>query len=68
MQEIIVLGRIPGTEWQLSFEAWVFLIMGIMVLSLVHITWRELAARWDIRRANLHTTRIFHTMQHYRQY
>ncbi len=68
MQEFIVLGQIPGTEFQLSFTAWLYLVLALSLLTLVHLLWREVSVRWHIHTAETHTDYIFHTMHYYRQY
>lgn len=68
MQEIIVLGRVPGTSIQLSFTAWLYLVFSIALVALTIKTWREVITKWDIYRADTRSSLVFERMLHYRTF
>ncbi len=68
MQEIIVLGQVPGTTIQLSFTSWLYIVLASTLLALILSVWREVATYLDVRRADVRATRIFETILQYRQF
>lgn len=41
MQDFIVLGLIPGTSIQITFNYWVYAAISLLALSLVKAVWRR---------------------------
>ncbi len=41
MQTLVVLGEIPGTNFQLTFTMWLGIVLALSVLLFAHYTWRR---------------------------
>lgn len=47
MQEMIVLGEIPGTNMQLSFTAWTYVSALVFTLLILIVSRRHLSSHWN---------------------
>ena len=53
MQEIIVLGEVPGTSITLSFETWAVLSIAILLSLLLVMSRKDISQYWHSRRADI---------------
>ncbi len=65
MQEMIVLGEIPGTSTQLSFTAWAFTSVAILLFVLFLLLLPDIRQVIDAHLANSRAKKALELLIHY---
>ena len=66
MQQMIVLGQVPGTDIQIDFTAWLYLAILVVALLMLVFSRSKLRDYWHARLANMRARKALHLLsQHH---
>lgn len=65
MQEMIVLGQVPGTNIQIDFTAWLYVAILVVMLLMLAFSRSKLRDCWHARIANMRARKALHLLSQY---
>ena len=65
MQEMIVLGQIPGTNIYVDFGTWMFISISMLLLLVTLLYQKQLLRYWDAYLASLRARKVLHLLTQY---
>ncbi len=65
MQEIIVLGQIPGTDIQIDFTVWLYTAACVCLLLLLILSQSKIREYWHAHIANIRARKVVQLLSQY---